>query len=584
MSERFGRTKSASAVTRAAATTFVLVLVAAITVSSGEALNEPPIELTPDTPVVDVLHELGEEWPAHFVDENGVRRRPSPELVLAGYEIVTQGETSKLNGTKGRVSEEFVCTHCHNTRREDSDLAQADPEARLAYLVEKGGRLLPATTLWGTVNRDSWYNGDNIKKYGAELVEPARADLAKAVQLCAEHCAQGRPLNDIELNAVLAYLISLELTLGDLGYDPASLAKMTQARRAPRRHREIRGEIRRRYLGASPATFLDPASSIPDAGDPQRGEQILRHSCAACHSATGPGFPKLEANATTRDRLKKGFAKGWLPQLLREGTHPMEGEKSRYMPLFSAERLSAQQVADLRAWARGDAAPDSNAPARREIERRLARSLFELALAPILAERCLDCHGPRRPKGGFRCDDEASLREVVRDRSLLRRISLPADHEDRMPKKGDPLSEAEIAAFRAWVEGGAPIDEKAVKDAAKALAKRAKASDDSSAGAAPRSGAGNDPFTKTIAPILRQSCTRCHGFGRARGGLRLHNHRGVLNAITPGKPEESELLRRIRLPADHEDHMPRKGGPVSETNIQKIEAWIKAGAPGPGSR
>ncbi len=89
-----------------------------------------------------------------------------------------------------------------------------------------------------------------------------------------------------------------------------------------------------------------------------------------------------------------------------------------------------------------------------------------------------------------------------------------------------------------------------------------------------------------IAPIFATYCTTCHGETKHKGGLRLHRAALVLGGgedgpvIVPGHPEKSEMVRRLRLPLEDEDHMPPEGkrqpGPQE---IARIEAWIAAGAP-----
>jgi hypothetical protein len=94
-------------------------------------------------------------------------------------------------------------------------------------------------------------------------------------------------------------------------------------------------------------------------------------------------------------------------------------------------------------------------------------------IKPILRERCFACHGVWKQKAGLRLDTvEGMLRGgdsgavITRgDASkniLLERVSA-ADVTERMPPEheGDPLSVAQIALLRAWIEQGAtaPADE-----------------------------------------------------------------------------------------------------------------------------
>src|SRR3954451_4834321 len=71
-------------------------------------------------------------------------------------------------------------------------------------------------------------------------------------------------------------------------------------------------------------------------------------------------------------------------------------------------------------------------------------------------------------------------------------------------------------------------------------------------------------FSRDIRPILADSCFRCHGpdAKQRQAGLRLDVRDEALKrlesdavAIVPGKPEASELVRRV-LAADESERMP----------------------------
>jgi hypothetical protein len=50
-------------------------------------------------------------------------------------------------------------------------------------------------------------------------------------------------------------------------------------------------------------------------------------------------------------------------------------------------------------------------------------------------------------------------------------------------------------------------------------------------------------------------------------------------AVVPGKPEASELLRRVKLPRDHDEAMPADDGPgLTAAEILILERWIAGGA------
>ena len=86
---------------------------------------------------------------------------------------------------------------------------------------------------------------------------------------------------------------------------------------------------------------------------------------------------------------------------------------------------------------------------------------FAKSIQGIFEARCIDCHGPKKQKGDLRLDSqEAALAEVIKpgksgESELYKHISLPADHEDIMPAKGDPLTKEQIATIKQWIDEGA---------------------------------------------------------------------------------------------------------------------------------
>jgi len=95
-------------------------------------------------------------------------------------------------------------------------------------------------------------------------------------------------------------------------------------------------------------------------------------------------------------------------------------------------------------------------------------------------------------------------------------------------------------------------------------------------------------FSSEIQPVFKQYCAECHGPSKARGRLRLHAPDLILKGglsgppITPGKSEESLLIRRV-LGLDGEDQMPLDGDPLPEATIARLRAWIDQGALMPGT-
>ncbi|HEY4417640.1 MAG TPA: DUF1553 domain-containing protein [Verrucomicrobiae bacterium] len=94
-------------------------------------------------------------------------------------------------------------------------------------------------------------------------------------------------------------------------------------------------------------------------------------------------------------------------------------------------------------------------------------------------------------------------------------------------------------------------------------------------------------YNRDIRPIFSENCFSCHGTDSSsrKAGLRLDRFDAVTNvlddnaiAIVPGKPDQSELVRRIY--ATDDDQMPPKKVEKNLTPAQKelLKKWIAAGA------
>ena len=93
-------------------------------------------------------------------------------------------------------------------------------------------------------------------------------------------------------------------------------------------------------------------------------------------------------------------------------------------------------------------------------------------------------------------------------------------------------------------------------------------------------------FERDIQPLLTR-CVTCHGAAKSRGGLRLDSRAGAIavidsgnKAVEPGRPEKSELLRRVRSTEPNEQ-MPPKGDRLTATQVDLLERWIAEGAEWP---
>lgn len=204
------------------------------------------------------------------------------------------------------------------------------------------------------------------------------------------------------------------------------------------------------------------------------------------------------------------------------------------------------------------------------------------AVAPLLAQHCVMCHSGIAAAAGLHLDTlqgvlaGSSRGKVVKSgdpasSELVRRLK--GSSQPRMPMTGPPfLPDEEITLFEQWIAGGLlPGNTASVPPPT----------------LAPQRPASGEPVTYThVAPLLAKHCAKCHTdnglMGAAPEGYRLTSHADTLSAtdrarVVPGRPEASELLRRIKGQA--RPRMPLDGPPyLGAEDIELIATWIVQGA------
>jgi hypothetical protein len=101
---------------------------------------------------------------------------------------------------------------------------------------------------------------------------------------------------------------------------------------------------------------------------------------------------------------------------------------------------------------------------------------YATQIKPVLANRCVACHGALKQAGGLRLDSARlaiqggdsgpAIRPGDAAASLLMQRVTTSDSSLRMPKEGEPLAPAEIARLRRWIQikAPAPSDEQSELD------------------------------------------------------------------------------------------------------------------------
>ena len=86
-------------------------------------------------------------------------------------------------------------------------------------------------------------------------------------------------------------------------------------------------------------------------------------------------------------------------------------------------------------------------------------------------------------------------------------------------------------------------------------------------------------FINDVMPIFESTCIKCHGGEQTKEGLDLKSYESLMkgsfngSVIEPGNAQNSYLVQQII-----KGEMPKRGGKLSDENIQTIIDWVNAGA------
>lgn len=266
------------------------------------------------------------------------------------------------------------------------------------------------------------------------------------------------------------------------------------------------------------------------------------------------------------------------------------------------------------------ASPDPTPSSRPESTPSSDPLIYADVIAPMLRERCVECHGPETAKSGLRLDTLQAMKTggrggpalIAGDAAhspLTDRVSMDAQADDRMPPAPrPPLTAGEIALLRWWVDRGAREDahvrDALVPEAARTLLEQSveptkpstpKAPTPDAAptsmtapAPAPSAGASIEPgqallYRDVVAPLLGARCGRCHGAAKQKGRLRVDS----LEALRAGgkggpaivTPTGGTLLARVRAPRSADEHMPPADEPqLTSAQVALLAFWIESGA------
>ncbi len=91
-------------------------------------------------------------------------------------------------------------------------------------------------------------------------------------------------------------------------------------------------------------------------------------------------------------------------------------------------------------------------------------------------------------------------------------------------------------------------------------------------------------YSKNVHPIFQNSCYKCHGNGKKKGGFNLDSRENILKggksgkAVIVGDSKNSYLIKLVKA-IDPENVMPEKGRRLTSDEIETLSSWIDQGVP-----
>ncbi|CAM3469923.1 c-type cytochrome domain-containing protein [Zobellia roscoffensis] len=92
-------------------------------------------------------------------------------------------------------------------------------------------------------------------------------------------------------------------------------------------------------------------------------------------------------------------------------------------------------------------------------------------------------------------------------------------------------------------------------------------------------------YADVVTTILDDKCVSCHNPNKKKGELLMTNLEELLKGgesgqtLIPGDPIKSQLISRLHLPTEDEEHMPPEGkAPLTQNEIEILERWVALGA------
>jgi mono/diheme cytochrome c family protein len=214
---------------------------------------------------------------------------------------------------------------------------------------------------------------------------------------------------------------------------------------------------------------------------------------------------------------------------------------------------------------------------------------FSKQIVPIIVGNCRGCH-VTAARGMFSMASYNSLMQgkggasVIEKGKADRSRIMEVLESGEMPQNGRKLPDEQLKLVATWINQGAKFDgDNPAAMIAATLPKKERPKID----VVKASGKESVKYSRDIASVISTQCTSCHGGQNPRAQLSLETFarllRGSNNGVilTPGKPAESEIIKRLK--GQGVQRMPLNAAPLSNDVIAKFEKWIEEGAKFDGS-
>lgn len=315
-----------------------------------------PFVLTDETALWEVLEELGKVKMNELKDLQKVMYS-----VQKGQELVEYGYTTDFNARKtAKISKNLVCISCHSPQAEHTIPATLEAKSRLEYADSMNLPFLPASPLHGMVNRIVFFCDDYQNVYDAGnddkqlLLRKSHTDIRVAIQACNQINANGRSLDDWEIESILAYLWTLELNMGDLEIEAEDMQKIRGSLETDYSNARAVNILRRYYNEVYPSHLPAPLTvderrlTSPVLNSFNDGRLIYERSCLHCHGANNYAKYDLDMKINTFKFLKKHFDDEKSKFSIYNAVRYNPEVKRSSCINYSAERMSDAQIQDLR--------------------------------------------------------------------------------------------------------------------------------------------------------------------------------------------------------------------------------------------